>query len=285
MAVSASRVPSRWSTGHLPDTPGFRRRHRTLAVLLALHLPAIGALAVLTGGAPQDVLVEGAVVVLALAVGAFLDISPRLRSLALTAGLLWSSAVVGLVSATVIWGVLHAATIGLLAAAHVGASWRAPRTGAATAPAGDPAVGAVGADEAAATAQAGRDDGLVEVQEVYTGVWSAQRLVRPRTRLIRLSEEPTAQTPASEPPTADARPEPHGGPVDAPKPDAGDDGSATPAAQRAATVEPSAATALGASAPEAGRDPDLTREVLEALHLGAVEPTPGRDARERVSST
>lgn len=277
MAVSASRVRSRWSAGHLPDTPGFRRRHRVLASMLALHLPALGALAVLTGGAVHDVLVEAAIVVLALAVGAFLDTSPRLRSLALTAGLLWCSVVVGLLTATVVWAVLHAATVGLLAAAHVGASWRSPRSSLAAEPErGAERDGAGPAPPVADGHDGGRGDenadGLVEVQEVYTGVWSAQHLVRPRTRLIHLPERPPEQSPTI---TPTAHEEHATTIVPDPAPEAGAD----PVDQHGAS-----ASDIAAAEPAASRDPDLTREVLEALHLGSVEEVPTSDALERVTT-
>lgn len=272
MAMSAPRARGRWSQTHSPDTPGFRRRHRLLALLLALHLPGLGALAVMTGGEAHDVLVEGAVVLLALALGALLDLSPRLRSLAITAGLLWSSAVVGLLTGTLVGGVLHAATVGLLAAAHVGASWRHPSQ-----------LGAPSAASDAPDDVPDRDDehddpsqeGLVEVQELYTGVWSAQRLVRPRTRLVRAPErapDEAVPAPAEEPALAAAG---HREPAE--RTDVAEDAERAEAGPEAAPITPEAA-------PAASRDPDLTREVLEALHLGAVEETPVREVREHVST-
>lgn len=275
MAMSAPRARGRWSQTHSPDTPGFRRRHRLLALLLALHLPGLGALAVATGGEAHDVLVEGAVVLLALALGAFLDLSPRLRSLAITAGLLWSSAVVGLLTGTLVGGVLHAATVGLLAAAHVGASWRHPsQLGASSAAASDAPADDVPdrPDEHDDRSQ----EGLVEIQELYTGVWSAQRLVRPRTRLVRAPErapDEAVPAPAEEPaPAAAGRGEP------AARADVAED------VDRAETTDREATPTAPEGAPAASRDPDLTREVLEALHLGAVEETPVRDVREHVST-
>ena len=243
MTVEAPRFRGRWSVGNGPDSPGFRRRQRLLAALLALHLPGIAALAVVTGREPQEVLVQGAVVVVAIAIGAFLDISPRLRALALTGGLLWCSAVVGMLTGTVVTGALHAAAFGLLAAAHLGASWRSPRA----AKVDQAAAAASDETEGAATPPTPADEGLVEVQEVYTGVWSAKHLVRPTTRLVRV--EPVAEPEV----VADLS-------VDAGAPSVED--------------EPAAPAAVANDAPATGRDHDLTHEVLEALHLGTVEPTP-----------
>jgi hypothetical protein len=253
MTVEASRFRGRWSVGSVPDAPGFRRRQRLLAALLALHLPGMAALAVVTGREPHEVLVQGAVVVVAIAVGAFLDISPRLRALALTGGLLWCSGVVGMLTGTVVTGALHAAAFGLLAAAHLGASWRSPRPAEV-----DEAAGAQLDEPAADTPAAAADEQLVEVQEVYTGVWSAKHLVRPTTRLVRIE------------PTATAEPE-----VVA---DLSVDAEVAPV-----EVEP-AAVAVANDAPPAARDHELTREVLEALHLGTVEPAPAASAPEHATS-
>jgi hypothetical protein len=242
MTVEAPRFRGRWSVGSVPDSPGFRRRQRLLAVLLALHLPGLAALAVLTGREPHEVLVQGAVVVLAIAVGAFLDTSPRLRALALTGGLLWCSAVVGMLMGTVVSGALHAAAFGLLAAAHLGASWRSPHPAevgeVADAPLAEPA--------SAEAPPARADEGLVEVQEIYTGVWSAKHLVRPTTRLVRIEPEVTVEPEVVTDVSVEAEAPPVG-----------------PAPARAAS-----------DTPAGGRDHDLTREVLEALHLGTVESTP-----------
>ena len=253
MTVEAPRFRGRWSVGSVPDSPGFRRRQRLLAVLLALHLPGLAGVAVLTGGAPSELLVPGAVVVLAIAIGGFLDISPRLRALALTGGLLWCSAVVGMLLGTVVSGVLHAAAFGLLAAAHLGSSWRSPR------PAEVEEVAQAPLDEpgAADAAPAPADEGLVEVQEVYSGVWSAKQLVRPTTRLVRLA------------PAVDPEPANH---VDA------------DAEPPAVDAEPAVAGPVADEAPAAGGDHELTLEVLEALHLGAVEPTPDAPAPAHATS-
>ena len=252
MTVEAPRFRGRWSVGNVPDSPGFRRRQRLLAAVLALHLPGLAALAVFVGREPIELLVPGAVVVLAIAVGAFLDISPRLRALALTGGLLWCSVVVVMLLGTVVTGVLHAAAFGLLAAAHLGSSWRSPRAaqveGTSQAPLDAPA--------AAEAAGAPLDEGLVEVQEVYSGVWSAKHLVRPTTRLVQ-------REPAGEPePVADVSAGAEVPPADA---------------------EPAAPVPAVVTEPTDG-DHELTLEVLEALHLGAVEPTPDAPAPEHATS-
>lgn len=271
MTLEAPGVAGRRTAGSPPDSSGFRRRHRLLAAVLALHLPGLAALAVATGHEPHEILVEAAVVVLAIAVGAFLEIAARLRALALTAGLLWCSAAVGLLVGTVISTALHAAVFGLLAAAHVGASWRPPRAEQAEESAvaaldeldGPPAP----ADDAAQPA-ASSTDRLVEVQDVYTGVWSAKRLVRPTTRLVRLepAAEPAAVTdvaPRAAEPAEPAEPEVT----------RVDDDRAEPAPAAGAT-----------DAPAPPRDHELTREVLEALHLGTVEPTPAARTQEHATS-
>ena len=254
MTLEAPRFRGRWSVGNVPDSPGFRRRQRLLAVLLALHLPGLAALAVLTGREPHEVLVQGAVVVLAIAIGAFLDISPRLRALALTGGLLFCSAVVGMLMGTVVSGALHAAAFGLAAAAHLGASWRSPGPAevgeVAGAPHGEPVP--VEAPDSA-------DEGLVEVQEVYTGVWSAKHLVRPTTRLVRVEPEPAVEPEMVTDVSVDADTSPVGD-------------------------EPAAPTSAAGDAPAAGRDHELTREVLEALHLGAVDSTAPAPAPEHATS-
>jgi hypothetical protein len=245
MTVEAPRFRGRWSVGSVPDSPGFRRRQRLLAVLLALHLPGLAALAVLTGREPHEVLVQGAVVVLAIAVGAFLDTSPRLRALALTGGLLWCSAVVGMLMGTVVSGALHAAAFGLLAAAHLGASWRSPHPAQVEESADAPLAEPTPADVRPAEA----DEGLVEVQEIYTGVWSAKHLVRPTTRLVRIEPESTVEPEVVTDVSIEAEAPP-------------------------AEVEPAAPAPATSDTPAIGRDHDLTREVLEALHLGTVESTP-----------
>lgn len=268
MTLEAPGVVGRRTAGSSPDSPGFRRRHRLLAVVLALHLPGLAALAVATGHEPHEILVQAAVVVLAIAVGAFLEIAPRLRALALTGGLLWCSAAVGLLVGTVISGALHAAAFGLLAAAHVGASWRPPRAAQAE----ESAVAALdeleeprAAADDVAPPTAPSTEGLVEVQEVYTGVWSAKRLVRPTTRLVRLepATEPAAVTDVA--PEAEEPAEPEVTRID-------DD----PAE--------SAPPAGAPDAPAPPRDHELTREVLEALHLGTVEPTPPARTQEHATS-
>ena len=253
MTVGAPRFCGRWSVGNVPDAPGFRRRHRLLAAVLALHLPGLAALAVFVGREPIELLVPGAVVVLAIAVGAFLDISARLRALALTGGLLWCSGVVGMLLGTVVSGVLHAAAFGLLAAAHLGSSWRWPRAaqveGTSQAPLDEPA--------AADAASASLDEGLVEVQEVYCGVWSAKHLVRPTTRLVRRDLAVEAELMA----------------------DVSAGAEAPPADAEAAVPVPAVAAASTADG-----DHELTLEVLEALHRGAVEPMPAAPAPEHATS-
>lgn len=275
MAVSVPRVRDRRdrSVGHLPDTPGFRRRHLLLAGLLAAHLPGLAVLAVVTGGAAHDVLVEAAVVLVAVTAGAFLEVSARLRTLALTAGLLWCSVVVGLLTAGVVAGAPHAALVGLLAAPNLGACWRtSPR---ATAHDG------IGPQGAGASDRDHEPDGqrLVEVQEVYTGVWSAHRLVRPRTRLLRLPDQAPDGPSRSVEEVAAA----DGAPSAAPPAASADE---QPAATGADEVGDEAApeTGTAAAAEASRRDPDLTREVLEALHLSTVEETSALDGREHATT-
>ncbi len=270
------------------ENPGFRRRHRMLAWVLALHLPALAGLAVLTGGAPQDLLVEAAIVVLALTAGTLLDLSPRLRAAALTVGLLGCAVTTGLLTTTLVWGLLHGGIVGLLAAAHLGASWRAPRAyadpedtgtdesadaskaypGTGEAHLGHPEVAMPQGQHELGVAADEVEAGYVEVREVYTGVWSAKHLVPHRTRLVRLPDPSPAEG------TADPGSRETGGV--APGSDAGtevDDGdvASTPTAPTAPPVVAET------------RDPNLTREVLEALHLSATDETV-EAPRERVPS-
>jgi hypothetical protein len=279
--TTATRIGNGRAVGRLPEDPGFRRRHRVLAWLLAVHLPALAGLAVLTGRLPSEALVEGAVVVVALAVGAFPDLSPRLRALALTVGLLWCSVVVGLFTATLVWGLLHGGIVGLMAAAHLGSAWRArPSSPPEEESEEHPDQVRIRLHDSdveqsleVGVAERTVDEHLVEVREIYTGVWSAKHLVRPRTRLVRL---PTPSV------TADADGDGYAAPADAMTVEA--NGSATPHAATPSTGEEAHATQADlvpiVSEP---RDPNLTREVLEALHLGATEE-PAHTPREHVSS-
>jgi hypothetical protein len=79
-------------------------------------------------------------------------------------------------------------------------------------------------------------------------VWSAKHLVRPTTRLVRIEPEVTIEPEV----VTDVSVEAEEPPVE---------------------VEP-APPRPSSDTPSGGRDHDLTREVLEALHLGTVESTP-----------
>lgn len=248
--------------------PGFRHRHRWLSLLLALHLPALVSLALVAGHAVPGVLAAAAVVLLALTVAVVVETSSRVRVLGLVSGLVACSVAVGLLTSSLAWGLLHAAVSALLVAVHLGAAWRGTGTswtggGAAgdhaeVAPGGDAGTAAVapggGAGTAAVTpADPAGDADVVEVRDVYTGVWSARRLVPPRTRLLRLPEAEAAgpQGPGPDD-TADADVGDH------PRPDAEPE---APAGRR-----------------HEERDPDLTREVLHALHVSATSDGVGKDA-------
>lgn len=277
--MTLSRVRSR-PTAPADAHSRFRRRHPVLLTVLALHVPAVAVLAHGEGRSTVDLVAGGAVVLLGEVVLARLGVAARLRATALAVGLGWAALMVILLLGPGAASLVHTLVVGLAAVGHLVASWDVvPDAAAGAGPGrgtGDGTRGGARPEEAGVVPgpdPAGSEesrDGRVEVRDIYTGVWTARRLVPPRTQLVRLPDTPADHRDAS-------RDGDRGRGSDAGDPgrgpDAEDRGSEGPAEEDARPPEVEA------------RDPELTREVLAALHAGALGEEVGSSATESPAST